>query len=74
MYNPFKKVPLPLGDPGPTWFLWAPRVHTPSGILIGLASLAQLSLVTNRCTHRYATSVTTGHIIYEDELYACDVA
>ena len=50
-----QKLPLVAGDPGPqlnTQFLGLPRVHIPNGISIDSSIFAQLTLVTNRHTHR----------------------
>jgi len=38
--------------PPNTWFLGSPRVYTPNGSSIGSSVLAQLTVVTNRQTHR----------------------
>ena len=55
------KLPLPLGDPPNVWLLAPTRVHNPSGISIGSAIFAGLTVVSNRQTHRQTMIHTHTH-------------
>ena len=55
------KLPLPLGDPPNVWLLVPTRVHNPSGISIGSAIFAGLTVVSNWQTHRQTMIHTHTH-------------
>ena len=55
------KLPLPLRDPPNVWLLGPTRVHNPSGISIGSAIFAGLTVVSNRQTHRQTMIHTHTH-------------
>jgi len=57
--------------PPNTWFAWNTRVHTPNGVLIGLAVSAQLMVVFNRHTHTDRLLVCS---ISSKEPYLCIVS
>jgi len=63
-FIPFKIAPLHGGSepPSNTWFLGPTQVNTPNGVMIGLATFAGLTVVTDRPTHHTTLSVAIGSI------------